>query len=353
MANPTQIIVEPWCALGTEGTDYVIPPQSSPDPTVVTQDAGLPPVQSESLSTGGELTERYQWNGALYLYSSILAELQQGATFTSESTVISAISGYSKGSILNQFLSASSIIVPQLQVSLVDNNTNDFTVTPTLANDRTNWMQITNPVQSDYNKTNNLATNNLYTISIIDGYTLIYNDTTSIVYTLPAYGSVPVGFTVCIANQTGSITDGTHTITMTVGSSNLYYKIEAGVNGWVVDNQNIATYSQWATMAAITAIAPTASIGSNGWLSIPTSNLVGVNVIYQWGQTSAIVGSGQTSVTFPIAFSNGVLNIQVTANSAVNGGNNGAMAGNSTSSGFTVTGYGNQTCTYAYFAIGY
>jgi hypothetical protein len=247
MANPTQIIVEPWCGQGTEGTDYVIPPQSSPDPTVVTQNVGLPSVQSEPLAAGGTLTQRYDWNGALYLYSSILAQLQQGYTYTANASVISANGGYFQGSILNQFLNVGGIVLPQLQVSLINNNTNNFVTTPSFANDGVNWLQITNPVQSDFNRKNNIGNANIYTISITDGFSAIENDGTSIVYTLPNPTTLPQGFTVCITNQTGSITDGTSTITMTNGNSNRYYKCEVNSNLWVIDNQEIANYSPWAT----------------------------------------------------------------------------------------------------------
>ena len=129
-----ELIVTPFCALGTEGTDYIIPVQSSVDPNIMTQDLGYPPIQSTPLNAGGIPPSRAQTNGAFYLYSSILTWINVGGQFTFNSAI--GANGYDAGAVLwaaskNQFV-----------VSLRANNTADFVTTPAYINDGINWATL-------------------------------------------------------------------------------------------------------------------------------------------------------------------------------------------------------------------
>ncbi len=119
-----QVIVEAFCATGTLGTDYIIPPQSSGDPTIMTQDVGYPIAQATPLNAGGVFIERNQTNGAFFLYSSHIAWLQFGGTYIFEADVSTANGGYSQNCVL--FDTGSKRFV----ISLINSNTYDYISTP-------------------------------------------------------------------------------------------------------------------------------------------------------------------------------------------------------------------------------
>lgn len=129
-----QIITEPFCNGGSPGEDYIIPPKSSADNTIMTQDIGYPPLQATPFSLGGVPIDRAQTNGAFNLYSSIITWINAGGVFTFDQTgAIIAAGGYNQGAILwassvNRFL-----------ISLKDNNIANFVVTPSFINDGINW----------------------------------------------------------------------------------------------------------------------------------------------------------------------------------------------------------------------
>jgi hypothetical protein len=225
--------------------DYILPPtDGSNTDAIVSQEVGYPETQSAPLGSGGIPVNRQQTNGIYNLYTNTIVWLNAGGTFTFDNTIVTTQGGYSKGAVLwcesiNGYL-----------VSLIDNNAADFVTNPDYINDNVNWQTVNN-ITSDFNRNNNLGTVTTHTISLADVFSLIYNDGISIAYTLPNYPALPVGATFCIKNQTGTISNGVTTITMTSAYSNAYYKCEIGNNGWIIDGQPIATYSQWATQAYV------------------------------------------------------------------------------------------------------
>jgi len=114
-----------------------------------------------------------------------------------------------------------------------------------------------------------------YSVSTADNGSLIYNTyPTSCTYSLPAYSSVPLGFTVCITNLVGIISDGTHSVTMTAGTYNKYFKCEAGLDGWYIENQNIVSYSPWATESYVNSyVSAAAAFTYAGAFTIVAGNL--------------------------------------------------------------------------------
>lgn len=162
-----------------------------------------------------------------------------------------------------------------------------------------------NTIQSDFNRKTFLGGRSNYTIALKDGFALMLNNTS---YTLPNPNTLPVGFTVCIANQTGSITDGTYVITMTGIQPNYYFKCEVGDGVWIVDGQPIAYYSQWATKAYVSSYVTsvfTQSFATNGWTKLPNG------FIMQWA-TVNIPAQTATTFSFPISFPAAARNMQAT-----------------------------------------
>lgn len=129
------VITDVWCATGTVGTDYIIPVKTSIDPDIMTQDTGIPISMETPLNAGGVPVSRPETNGYMRLYSSFLAWLQAGGTFTFEPAVSAANGGYPIGTVLwaeskNDFV-----------VSLIANNTFDFVTTPSYI-DGIKWQAI-------------------------------------------------------------------------------------------------------------------------------------------------------------------------------------------------------------------
>jgi hypothetical protein len=161
-----------------------------------------------------------------------------------------------------------------------------------------------NQTQSDFNRSKNLGNTSNYNIELADAFSLIYNNGSFIEYYLPLFSTIPIGTTFCIKNQNGEITGdsnaGITTITMTSASSNDYYKCEVGNNGWIVDGQPLATYSQWVNLSKFTQ-----SFDANGWTKLPNG------FIMQWAVVEIPPQTSKLS-SFPIAFSVSSVNIQAT-----------------------------------------
>lgn len=125
-----QIIPEGFCNAGTAGIDYVIPPVSSLNPDIVTQDKAYPVSQATPLNENGVAVNRPQTNGLWKLATDAIAFLNKGGNYTFDSALTG---GYSKDAILwcasnNTF-----------QRSLVNNNTANFITNPEYINDGINW----------------------------------------------------------------------------------------------------------------------------------------------------------------------------------------------------------------------
>ena len=241
-----QLITKPFCALGTNGVDYVLPPISgSSASTVQTQEYGIPPVQQQDPDFGGLPVLRSETNGSLRFYSNVLNFINQGGQFTFDATQAIAIGGYRQGAVL--YCNA----INGYLISLINNNTANFITTPSYINDGIHWQTLYH-LQSDFNKIKNVGNISNYTIQLSDAFSLILHSNTSqlITYLLPNYQTLPIGFTVCIKNQLGFISDGIAQInTNVLTKSNVYFKCQVGDLGWIVDNQLINTYHYWATVA--------------------------------------------------------------------------------------------------------
>lgn len=127
-----QIIPEGFCNAGTAGIDYVIPPVSSLNPDIVTQDKAYPVSQATPLNANGVAVNRPQTNGLWKLATDAIAFLNKGGNYTFDATLTN---GYSKDAILwcaknNTF-----------QRSLVNNNTANFITNPEYINDGINWKE--------------------------------------------------------------------------------------------------------------------------------------------------------------------------------------------------------------------
>lgn len=337
ITKPTAI-TKPFSVNG----DYVLPP-TSPDSFQANQDTGFPPSQSVILPAGTPV-KRDELNGVFKLYSQFILWLTAGGQSTFEQSISDANSGYPKETVLwcksiNGYL-----------VSLIDNNTANFVTTPSYINDNINWKTV-NGVQSDFNRIKNLGSATTYTLALTDAFSLICNNGVSIAYSLPAYTTFPVGTTFCIKNQTGAINNGIYSIAMTAGQSNDYYKCEVGNNGWIVDGQPIATYSQWATKSYVSSYVSSAfsqSFADSGWTKLPNG------FIMQWSYLT-VAPSSATAFNFPIAFPNAGLNIQITsADITVNASNYRWAAAINSRTQFTIyNGWNVGVIPYFVFAIGY
>jgi hypothetical protein len=266
--------------------DYILPPtDGSNTDAIVSQEVGYPQTQSAPLGSGGIPINRQQTNGIYNLYTNTLVWLNAGGTFTFDDTIVTTQGGYSQGAVL-WCESISGFLV-----SLIDNNAANFVTNPNYINDGINWQTVTG-IQSDFNVKNNIGNASSYNISLVDGFSIIENDNTSISYVLPDPRTVPEGFTVCITNQFGTITDGTNSVIMTNQNSNRYFKCEKNSDLWVIDNQPIATYSQWATQAyAKTQRYFSLLITSNTTWICP-ANVTQIYVTLIGGGGSGAVGGG-------------------------------------------------------------
>lgn len=204
ITKPT-VIVEVFCALGTSGTDYIIPVQTSGNPAIMTQDNGYPVSQSTPLNAGGVTVKRNETNGAFRLYSSILTWLQAGGTFTFESTVSTANTGYPAGQLLWSATNNA------FQLSL-QTTTANFVGTPSYLNDRVNWMQVNSPYSSDFNQELiPTLVSNLYTVKLTDANALLDFSSATADFTidLPALTSSLIpGFSTCILDNTNGHAGG-------------------------------------------------------------------------------------------------------------------------------------------------
>jgi len=137
-------------------------------------------------------------------------------------------------------------------------------------------MSAPNLYSSDYSSVTNLGNLSSYTISIDDSFCLLYNSSVTCDYILPDPNTVNTGFTVCILNQVGTITDGDNTINQTSSNPNRYFKCEnSGIsdsNEWIVDQQSLSTYTAWATVGSTTNFVGDfmISMQNSGSLESPT-----------------------------------------------------------------------------------
>jgi hypothetical protein len=89
------------------------------------------------------------------------------------------------------------------------------------------------------------------------------------------------------------------------------------------------------------------SLTTNGYQKLPNG------MIMQWGTTSSITSGGTLAVTFPIVFSNTVLNITVSRKIASTSNSSGFSTEGWSSSGFTIYSNLSIACPVTWFAIGY
>lgn len=140
LVQPTYL-QQPICAGGSANVDYIIPPFSSANPSIITQQLGVPPAMQQPLSTGGTPVDRAGTNGLNYLMSQFLVFLNAGGVFTFDTN---NTAGYSQGAML-WCASASRFVI-----SLVNNNTKNFITTPAFI-DNVNWAYASFPDITDTN----------------------------------------------------------------------------------------------------------------------------------------------------------------------------------------------------------
>ena len=131
LTQPT-VITKAFAVNGTR----VAPPEAA-DTDVANQDTGYPLKQSTPYTSGGLPVKRDQTNGVLYLYSSHIAWMQGGGTYTFEPTVSTAYSGYNEGAMLAYQRSDGSF---GMLYSTANNNTANFVSTPSVIG--TNWIDV-------------------------------------------------------------------------------------------------------------------------------------------------------------------------------------------------------------------
>ncbi len=147
-----QLANVPFCGLGTPTVDYVLPPFTGSDSSLIqTQEYGIPPVQQQNPDFGGKPVRRNETNGVLRFYSNIIYFMNQGGQFTYDAPQSTQLGGYAKGAVLwadsiNNFV-----------VSLVDNNTFDFVTTPSYI-DSIHWQRIAVSNYPDITDTAGLVT---------------------------------------------------------------------------------------------------------------------------------------------------------------------------------------------------
>ncbi len=131
-----ELVTVPFCKLGTPVVDFVLPPIiGSEDSLTQTQQFGIPPVQAQDPLFGGLPVLRKETNGVLQFYSNVLYFMNQGGQFTFDLDQSAALGGYSEGAVLFDFATSSYV------VSLIDNNTFDFVMTPSYI-DGTHWQTL-------------------------------------------------------------------------------------------------------------------------------------------------------------------------------------------------------------------
>jgi hypothetical protein len=126
------------------------------------------------------------------------------------------------------------------------------------------------------------------------------------------------------------------TVTGTIGSS--------------VTGTTQATNTRNTTIATTAFANPAASIGTNGYVTLPSG------IIMQWGKLPSIPSQSTASVTYPIAFPNAVYNVttQLTLTSPDTGGHNYPFhVVSPTTTGFSCDNRDTNANTGYYFAIGY
>ena len=244
-----ELITIPFCSQGTEGIDYVLPPISGSESSLVqTQEYGIPPVQQQDPDFGGKPVRRDETNGALRFYSNVLNFVNQGGQFTFDATQAAAIGGYSQGAVLwcesiNGYL-----------VSLIDNNTANFVTNPEYI-DNVNWKTV-NGVQCNFNRRVQIIASVPVTSTLGLSFAFSLNDIVStrpVVYNLPNVTTLPTGTTICLKNRSNTRMINSGQILMNPANGNDYYKLETSPDGWIIDGQPWATYSPWATQAYVAA----------------------------------------------------------------------------------------------------
>lgn len=120
-------------------SDFEIPADTStaPDDTCVIDD-GFLPITSTDLDDGGIAPERKNFNGMFYLSTDQRFYLQNGGFITYNSNVATAIGGYPQDAVLGYIDGQGTY---KLVRSLIDDNTNDFTLDETLI-DGEHWEEI-------------------------------------------------------------------------------------------------------------------------------------------------------------------------------------------------------------------
>lgn len=236
--------------------------------TAASQQQGWPPIQSQSLSSGGLPVNREQSNGVVNLYSQFSLWNNVGGQWTFDADVATA-GGYNAGAVLYDFVSKS------YQVSLVDNNIANFVLTRTLLNDRVNWLQITNPVSALFNGILNDIPGAALTVSEDNGFQLIANYDGAVSYILtcpnPSTGfSFGFSFAV-IFNEGGTLhlVDASDAfVDIVMPASNDVHLIYTDLSHWWVDGQEM---KYQAPVRSITPISPIIQIGTFTYTGYPTT----------------------------------------------------------------------------------
>lgn len=122
MAAPTPVLIlQPFADTGDKN---VIPNTPSPTPGLASYEEGFPPITRIKVQLGGKPPAGKDFNGIFYDLSTHTLWVQAGGRYKFDSTLATAIGGYSKGFVLQDNAGTTDYI------SLVDNNSVDFNSNP-------------------------------------------------------------------------------------------------------------------------------------------------------------------------------------------------------------------------------
>lgn len=144
-------LVEPFAINGDKNT---LPKSDSGDQRA-SLDLGFPPITGLPINEGGIPPERADFNALGNLTTSQYFFIQNGGRFTFNQTVSDAIGGYPAGAVLQYTSGNESYQV----ISLINNNTFNFVVTPSYI-DNQKWAKAYSDLPSTVGKSGLFLTNN-------------------------------------------------------------------------------------------------------------------------------------------------------------------------------------------------